>query len=197
MAVGYLAFFLFPMLLICPLLICALFVYPFSRAFIAGVESARDPGHQLTPQSPWYFFDPYCRKVYERLLQRELRIVGIVFAILSAVVALYSGSWMGGIYFFAIAGPATLSWFFTAITVVFFLSPRFTSPVVLTCVGLLAGTISIFLLVALLLAGSFGGAEFALFAAPSITALFSFILFSSVWHGIRNAQSRTWFGLEA
>ena len=41
------------------------FALPLNSAFLAGIASARDPGHRLTPRSPWFFFD--------RVVKRRLR----------------------------------------------------------------------------------------------------------------------------
>lgn len=69
------------LLLSVPLLYAAMLITP-SRAFIRGLAAARDPGARVTPQSPWYFFDPVFRRrvrIWRWLLPTSLILFSIGF----------------------------------------------------------------------------------------------------------------------
>jgi len=115
-------------------------VYPLSKAFLAGVASVRDPSHRVTPQSPWYFFDPHWQKIRKSAIRRAVILAAIyasiyLVPIIGVIPSEFSDieSWIP-LFMMIVNGLASFaSYVILAIAFAFRWSPRFTTPGGLTC----------------------------------------------------------------
>jgi len=129
-----------------PFGIIAVFVYPVSRAFLAGLASVRHEAHRMKLETPWYFFDPHWR--------REVTVCGpraclcafamVMFQLFPFYTGLVAG-WDETLYMTHTALGAVavfISASILALGFCFMLAPRFASPRALTAVGVALGIIA-------------------------------------------------------
>lgn len=193
-----------PMVLLLPLLICAIFVHPFSKAFIAGIASARDPEHRLTPQSPWYFFDLCWQRVMRRTIAGQAVAYLSIFLALCLIpfesFGLPSMSAAVSLFFILIM----LGWTFAALSIAFYWAPKISSPIALTFIGTMFGAIYTLLILSgstLMLvdvAYHYQSSEaLILFGSSILVCMVTSTIFLTIWRGVRKEASYEWFRFES
>lgn len=197
---GYILFL--PIIHVLLTIISAIFVYPFSKAFIVGIASARNPSHRLTPRSAWYFFDPYWKQAFALVCNIHIPIVLIMVVLMS----LFSGGATGVVIVCLVLLLLILFGSIAfALLAAFQLSPRFSSAAALTALSVIIAAIECIFLQSLVLvvcvflfaSSSYDSALMGLVATSPIIAMANWFLFSLTWRRIRSGPAYEWFRFES